>query len=397
MTFARAAAEPLDLAQALIRCPSVTPHDGGALEALETILDGFGFECHRLIFTHADTPDVANLYARWGRAGPNFCFAGHTDVVPVGARSQWTMDPFGGDVAAGKLYGRGATDMKGAIACFVAAATQFLGNHGKELHGSVSLLITGDEEGPAINGTAKVLRWMAERGEKIDACLVGEPTSAKRLGDTVKIGRRGSLTAHLTVYGVQGHTAYPHLADNPIPKLIRILDSLVSSPLDSGTDHFQPSTVAITTVDVGNSASNIIPAIAKATLNIRFNDRHTGQSLTKWVREKCDRVCADLGGHYDLTADVSGEAFLSPPGALADILADAIMDKVGMTPEFNTAGGTSDARFIHHYCPVVEFGLPGLTMHKVDESVDVADLELLAAIYIDVLERFFRTNTAHPR
>lgn len=397
MTFARAAAEPVDLAQALIRCPSVTPNDGGALDILETILEGFGFECHRLIFTQAEMADVANLYARWGRGAPNFCFAGHTDVVPVGARNQWTVEPFGGDVVNGKLYGRGAADMKGAIACFVSAATQFLANHGKELHGSVSLLITGDEEGPAVNGTAKVLRWMAERGEKIDACLVGEPTSAKRLGDTVKVGRRGSLTARVTVYGVQGHTAYPHLADNPIPKLIRILDTLVSAPLDSGTDHFQPSTVAITTVDVGNSASNVIPAVATASLNIRFNDRHTGQSLTKWLRETCDRICADLGGRYDISVDVSGEAFLSPPGYLADIVADAIAGKAGMKPEFNTAGGTSDARFIHQYCPVVEFGLPGLTMHKVDESVDVADLQGLSAIYTDILERFFRTGAARPR
>lgn len=397
MTFARAAAEPVDLAQALIRCPSVTPNDGGALEVLETILEGFGFECHRLIFTQADTADVANLYARWGRSAPNFCFAGHTDVVPVGARNQWTVEPFGGDVVNGKLYGRGAADMKGAIACFVAAATQFLANHGKELHGSISLLITGDEEGPAVNGTAKVLRWMTERGERIDACMVGEPTSAKRLGDTVKIGRRGSLTAHLTVYGVQGHTAYPHLADNPIPKLIRILDALVSAPLDSGTDHFQPSTVAITTVDVGNSTSNVIPAVATASVNIRFNDRHTGQSLTQWLRGKCDLICADLGGRYDLAVDVSGEAFISPPGPLADILADAIAGKAGMKPEFNTTGGTSDARFIHRFCPVVEFGLPGLTMHKVDESVDVADLQGLTAIYTDVLERFFRTGPARPR
>lgn len=397
MTFARAAAEPVDLAQALIRCPSVTPNDGGALDVLETILEGFGFDCNRLIFTEADTADVANLYARWGRGAPNFCFAGHTDVVPVGARNQWTVEPFGGDVVNGKLYGRGATDMKGAIACFVSAATQFLANHGKDLRGSVSLLITGDEEGPAVNGTAKVLRWMLERGEKIDACLVGEPTSAKRLGDTVKVGRRGSLTAHMKVYGIQGHTAYPHLADNPIPKLIRILDALMSAPLDSGTDHFQPSTVAITTIDVGNSASNVIPAVAAASLNIRFNDRHTGQSLTKWLRDTCDRICADLGGRYDLSVEVSGEAFLSPPGPLADIVADAIAGKAGMKPEFNTAGGTSDARFIHHYCPVVEFGLPGLTMHKVDESVDVADLQSLTAIYTDVLERFFRTGAARPR
>ena len=389
MTFARAAAEPLDLAQSLIRCPSVTPEDAGALEVLQTVLNGFGFECHRLVFSQNDTPDVANLYARWGRGSPNFCFAGHTDVVPVGNRAAWSVDPFGGEVIDGKLYGRGAVDMKGAIACFAAAATRFLAAFGKELKGSISLLITGDEEGPAVNGTAKVLRWMAERGETIDACLVGEPTSAKTLGDTVKIGRRGSLTAYLKVHGVQGHTAYPHLADNPIPKLIRMLDVLVSTPLDSGTEHFQPSTLAVTTIDVRNPAPNVVPAAGRATINIRFNDLHSGKSLTERLRRTFDKVRDEMGGDYELSVEVSGEAFVCPPGPVADLVASAIEERLGTRPELNTAGGTSDARFIHHICPVAEFGLPGPTMHKVDECVSLADLDTLTAIYGDVLERYF--------
>jgi succinyl-diaminopimelate desuccinylase len=390
VTFARAAAEPLELAQALIRCQSVTPHDAGALEVLEVVLEGFGFDCHRLIFSQSDTPDVANLYARWGRAQPNFCFAGHTDVVPAGGRRAWSVDPFGGEVSAGKLYGRGAADMKGAIACFVAASTRFLAAHGKDLQGSISLLITGDEEGPAVNGTVKVLRWMAEQGEKIDVCLVGEPTSAKRLGDTVKIGRRGSLTAYLTVHGVQGHTAYPHLADNPIPKLMRMLDAITAEPLDSGTPHFQPSALAITTVDVDNPAANVIPAAARATLNIRFNDLLTGESLTRRLEACCNKVRDEMGGDYSLSVEVSGEAFLCKPGPFTDLIAAAIEARLGIKPEFNTAGGTSDARFIHRVCPVAEFGLPGLTMHKADEYVELADLDALTAVYGDTLERYFR-------
>jgi succinyl-diaminopimelate desuccinylase len=390
--------EPLALARTLIRCPSVTPQDAGALDVLEEALESAGFECHRLIFSDRNTPDIANLYARQGRGEPNFCFAGHTDVVPAGNRESWTVDPFGGDVIDGKLYGRGAADMKGAIACFTAAAARFFAGRGEDFPGSVSLLITGDEEGPGINGTAKVLRWLAERNERIDACLVGEPTGAKRLGDTVKIGRRGSLTAHIAVHGVQGHTAYPHLADNPIPKLLRMLSAVAAAPLDSGTEHFQPSTLAITTVDVGNPASNVIPARATASLNIRFNDRHTGESLTKRLRESFDKVIDEAGGQYDLTVELSGEAFLSPPGPLAELIAAAIESRLGIRPEFNTAGGTSDARFIHRVCPVAEFGLLGTTMHKVDECVAAADLETLTAIYVDILGRFFQgTESARRR
>jgi succinyl-diaminopimelate desuccinylase len=383
------ASGPLDLARALIRCPSVTPQDAGALDVLESALEELGFECHRLTFSHAGMPDVANLYARIGNAAPNFCFAGHTDVVPVGHRESWTVDPFGGEVADGQLFGRGATDMKGAIACFVAAAAKILTAQGKNLPGSISLLITGDEEGPAVNGTVRVLQWMADRGERIDACLVGEPTSGKRLGDSVKIGRRGSMTGHLTVRGIQGHTAYPHLADNPIPKLLRMLNAITDAPLDSGTAHFEASTLALTTVDVGNPASNVIPALARASFNIRFNDLHTGESLTRQLREKFDRVQSEMGGSYDFTVEVSGEAFLSAPGSLADLIGQAIQTKLGISPDFNTAGGTSDARFINRYCPVAEFGLPGQTMHKVDECAAVADLEALTAVYGEILERYF--------
>ncbi len=342
-----------------------------------------------MTFSHAGMPDVANLYARIGNAAPNFCFAGHTDVVPVGHRESWTVDPFGGEVADGQLFGRGATDMKGAIACFVAAAAKILTAQGKNLPGSISLLITGDEEGPAVNGTVRVLQWMADRGERIDACLVGEPTSGKRLGDSVKIGRRGSMTGHLTVRGIQGHTAYPHLADNPIPKLLRMLNAITDAPLDSGTAHFEASTLALTTVDVGNPASNVIPALARASFNIRFNDLHTGESLTRQLREKFDRVQSEMGGSYDFTVEVSGEAFLSAPGSLADLIGQAIQTKLGIRPDFNTAGGTSDARFINRYCPVAEFGLPGQTMHKVDECAAVADLEALTAVYGEILERYF--------
>ncbi len=390
------ALRPLDLARALIRCPSVTPQEGGALDVLETALEDLGFKCHRLTFSQAGTPDVANLYARIGTAAPNFCFAGHTDVVPVGHRESWTVDPFGGETIDGKLYGRGAADMKGAIACFIAAAAKMLAAFGTNLPGSMSLLITGDEEGPAINGTAKVLRWMAERGERVDACVVGEPTSGRRLGDSAKIGRRGSMTGHLIVRGVQGHTAYPHLADNPIPKLLRMLGALLEEPLDSGTPHFEPSNLAITTVDVGNPASNVIPAAATASFNIRFNDLHSGDSLTKLLRDTFERIAEETHAEYDLSVEVSGEPFLGAPGPFADLIGEAIQSQLGVKPEFNTAGGTSDARFIHLYCPVVEFGLPGATMHKVDECVALADLEALTAVYVEILTRFFRTEAGVP-
>jgi succinyl-diaminopimelate desuccinylase len=378
--------QPLGLAQALIRCPSVTPADAGALDILQQALEALGFRCTRLPFAEPGTPDVDNLYARLGEAAPNFCFAGHTDVVPVGDRARWTVDPFGAAVTAGVLYGRGAADMKGAIAAFVAAVARYKAARAGGIRGSVSLLITGDEEGPSINGTRKVLRALAACGERLDACLVGEPTNPTRLGEMIKIGRRGSLSGWLRVTGAQGHTAYPKLADNPIPRLVRMLSVLTETALDDGTEHFQPSNIQITSVDVGNPATNVIPAEARAAFNIRFNDRHTGGSLEGWLRREFDAV----GGAYELKVQVSGEAFLTPPGPLSALIATAAEAVTGLKPELSTTGGTSDARFIKDYCPVAEFGLIGQTMHKIDERASLADLEGLTRIYEGVLEGFFR-------
>jgi succinyl-diaminopimelate desuccinylase len=379
------AVDPAALAAALIRCPSVTPQDAGAIDVLARALEPMGFACTKLEFTEPGTEPVLNLYARLGRSGRNFCFAGHTDVVPVGRRESWTVDPFGAEVIDGALYGRGAADMKGSIAAFVAAAARFLGARGGALDGSISLLITGDEEGVSTNGTRKVLDWLREQGERLDACVVGEPTSAKTLGDMVKIGRRGSLTATVTVKGVQGHTAYPHLADNPVHHMVKMLHSLTAEPLDNGTEHFQPSTLQITTTDVGNPASNVIPGEARAVFNIRFNDRWSSKTLQEWIESKL----AAAGGNRELKIHVSGESFLTPPGAVSDILSRAIRQVTGRTPELSTTGGTSDARFIHRHCPVAEFGLVGLTMHKVDERVPVADLAALTDIYRAVLDLYF--------
>lgn len=376
--------DPIALTQDLIRCPSVTPADAGALGVLQRELEGMGFICHRLVFEEAGTDPVDNLYARLGKGSPNFCFAGHTDVVPVGDATSWTIDPFGAEIINGKLYGRGTSDMKGAIAAFTAAVKSFLDRNGAP-DGSISLLITGDEEGPSINGTRKVLDWMQTTGEVIDACLVGEPTNPRAMGEMMKIGRRGSVTATLTAYGAQGHVAYPHLADNPLPRLTRALSMLADSPLDEGTAHFQPSTLAITTIDVGNPASNVIPAKGTARFNIRFNDLHTPRSLEAHIRD----VLEEVGGAWDLKVAVSGEAFLTPPGALVATVARAVEAVTGRVPELSTSGGTSDARFIKNFCPVVEFGLVGQTMHKVDEHVDVDDIRLLTAIYDRVLADFF--------
>lgn len=378
------APDPIALARDLIRCPSVTPADAGALDLVQSVLEGLGFTCHRLPFQEPGTERVDNLYARLGDKGPNFCFAGHTDVVPAGDAAAWTVDPFGGEIIDGQLYGRGAADMKGGVAAFIAAVGSFLDRNGLP-PGSISLLITGDEEGPAVNGTRKVLDWMAARGERIDACLVGEPTNPSTLGDMIKVGRRGSLTATLTALGAQGHTAYPHLADNPLPRLAEALHLLASSPLDMGTPHFQPSTLALTSIDVGNPASNVIPARGTARFNIRFNDLHTPESLEAHIRD----VLEEVGGAWELTVQTSGVAFLTPPGALSDIVAAAVEAHTGRTPELSTSGGTSDARFIKDHCPVVEFGLVGASMHKVDERVAVADLLDLTAIYRTVLERWF--------
>ena len=377
--------DPVALARALIRCPSVTPEDAGAQAVLREAVEPLGFACHRLTFSEPGTADVENLYARVGRGAPNFCFAGHTDVVPVGDAAAWTHDPFGAELVDGVLHGRGAADMKSAIACFVAAAARFLGSRGEGFKGSISLLVTGDEEGPAINGTRKVLEWMAANGERIDACLVGEPTNPARLGEMIKIGRRGSITGRLTVHGAQGHIAYPSLADNPIPRLVRTLAALDEKPLDDGSEHFEPSNLEVTTVDVGNPAENVIPARASATFNVRFNDRHTGDDVAGWLRSCCEQHA----GAHDLDLSLSGEAFFTPPGPLSELVSGAVERVLGARPVLGTGGGTSDARFIKDHCPVVEFGLVGQTMHKVDERVAVADLSALADIYAAVLDAYF--------
>jgi len=363
--------DPLPLAQTLIRCPSVTPADGGAQDVLAAALEALGFQVWHLPF--GTTP---NLFARRGEGGTHFCFAGHTDVVPPGPA--WDSDPFGGEVRGGVLYGRGACDMKGAVAAFVAAVTDHKGL------GSISLLITGDEEGPATDGTVRVLEWMAEHGHIPDLCLLGEPTNPARLGEVIKIGRRGSLNAGIAVHGTQGHAAYPHRADNPVHRLLRALSALIATPLDVGSEWFEPSSLQVTSVDVGNPVTNVIPGSATARLNIRFNDRHTGAALEAWLR-------ATLMKHaerFDLDVAVSGEAFLTAPGPLVDRLAAAVAGATGITPRLDTGGGTSDARFIARYCPVAEFGLVGATMHQADERVPVEELRHLARIYGAVLTAF---------
>ena len=368
--------DPLPLAQALIRCASVTPVDGGAQDALAEMLGKLGFTLHRLRFG-----DIENLFARLGTEGPHLCFAGHTDVVPAGT-GHWRSNPFGGEVRDGVLYGRGACDMKGAIAAFVAGAAQYLAQ-GK-LTGSISFLITGDEEGPATDGTVKVLEWMQANGQIPDFCLVGEPTCPLTLGDTVKIGRRGSVNMKIVVHGTQGHVAYPHRADNPVHRLLLALNALTAAPVDAGTDWFEPSTLQVTSFDVGNAATNVIPASARAALNIRFNDRHTGTSLVAWARATVGRYAET----YELEASISGESFLTKPGPLVDTLRGAIKRATGVEPALDTGGGTSDARFISQYCPVAEFGLVGSTMHQTDEAVPVMELRQLAGIYRDVISAF---------
>lgn len=374
--------DPLPLAQALIRRPSITPADAGALDVLEDVLNEMGFVCRRLPFSEPGTATVDNLYARFGTAAPNFCFAGHTDVVPPG--QGWTVDPFGAEIVGDRLFGRGASDMKGAIACFVAAVARLI-DGGTPPNGSISLLITGDEEGPSINGTVKLLDWLGENGERLDACVVGEPTNPMSLGETMKIGRRGSLYGKLTVHGVQGHTAYPDQADNPIPRLMRMLSALTDEPIDHGTAHFQPSTLVLSSVDVNNPTRNVTPAHATASFNIRFNDLHTPKAMEALVRERLDRV----GGYYTLEIDVLGDAFLTAPGPLSEVLLQAVRDVTGREPQLSTSGGTSDARFIKNVCPVVEFGLANRTMHKADENVAVADLEALTDIYRRTLVGYF--------
>ncbi|PPQ34359.1 succinyl-diaminopimelate desuccinylase [Rhodopila globiformis] len=368
--------DPLPLAQALIRCASVTPADAGAQDALAGMLERLGFTIHRLRFG-----EIENLFARMGTDGPHVCFAGHTDVVPVGA-ANWHSDPFGGEVRDGVLYGRGACDMKGAIAAFVAAVAQH-GTQGQP-RGSISFLITGDEEGPAVDGTVKVLEWMQAHSQVPDFCLVGEPTCPVRLGDMVKIGRRGSVNMTVTVHGTQGHVAYPHRADNPVHRLVSALAALTAAPVDAGTDWFEPSTLQVTSIDVGNAATNVIPAAARAALNIRFNDAHSGASLTAWVRATLARYAE----RFDLDVSISGESFVTKPGPQVEILRRAIQGATGIDPKLDTGGGTSDARFIANYCPVAEFGLVGATMHQADERVPVAELRDLARIYRDIIAAF---------
>ena len=381
--------DPVAFAAELIRCPSVTPEEGGALDLLQARLEALGFTCTRLPFSEEGTPDVDNLYARIGTEGPNFCFAGHTDVVPVGDEAAWSADPFGGEIKDGVLFGRGATDMKSAIAAFAAAAQRVLKEGAAK--GSISFLITGDEEGPAVNGTQKMLDWCAAHGEVIDDCLVGEPTNPRALGDMIKIGRRGSVNGWLTAYGAQGHVAYPHLADNPIPRMAAMLSALAALKLDEGTEHFQPSNLEITTVDVGNSATNVIPAEVRAHFNIRFNDLQTAEGLEVLVRGVLDKVCDEMGGSYDLVFKKSGDAFLTAPGRLSGIVAGAVEKVTGRTPELSTSGGTSDARFIKNHARVIEFGLVSQSMHKVDEHIAVKDIEQLTDIYEAVLRSYFGT------
>jgi succinyl-diaminopimelate desuccinylase len=378
--MSKTALDPTELAAALIRCPSVTPQDEGALDLVAAALAKLGFDCHRLVFG-----DIHNLYARRGNGRPNLCFAGHTDVVPTGVSEAWSFDPFSASLHDGALCGRGAVDMKGAIAAFITAVERFLSERGRNSTGSISLLITGDEEGDAVNGTRKVLDWLEQRGETIDACLVGEPTSAESLGDMIKIGRRGSMTGRLIVHGVQGHTAYPHLADNAAHRLVAMLHLLTTAELDQGSEHFQPSTLQVSTIDIDNPATNVIPATARAVFNIRFNDCWASKKLEHWLRQRLDVV----GGQYALNISVSGESFLAAPGLLTDCLAEAIRRVTGRTPELSTTGGTSDARFIRAYCPVAEFGLVGLTMHQVDERVELSDLTALTEIYRTFLGLFF--------
>jgi succinyl-diaminopimelate desuccinylase len=377
--------DPLALARDLIRRPSVTPADAGALDVLQAALEGLGFRCWRLPFEQAGTPTIDNLYARFGDRGSNFCFAGHTDVVPVGDEAAWTVDPFAAVVDQGWLIGRGAADMKAAIACFAAAADQFLQARGDGFDGSISFLITGDEEGPAGNGTVKALQWMAANKQRIDACLVGEPTATKQVGDMAKIGRRGSVTGRLTVLGAQGHIAYPHLADNPVRRLVPSLDALQRRKLDDGTADFQPSNLEVTTIDIGNRATNVIPAKAQATFNIRYNNLHTGGQLESWMRQ----VCAEHAGAHEITFEHGAEPFLTQRGALSRAIVAAVEAETGIAPDLSTTGGTSDARFIKNYCPVVELGMIGQTMHKVDEKVRVDDIAVLTGIYRRVLERWF--------
>lgn len=376
--------DPVALTADLIRCNSVTPAEGGALVRLESLLSEAGFAC-----TRVDRGGICNLYARWGARGANksFGFNGHTDVVPVGDVAAWTQDPFGAAIVDGWMYGRGATDMKSGVAAFAAAAVDFVRDTPPD--GAVVLAITGDEEDVAEDGTVALLDWMAANGERMTHCLVGEPTCPNVMGEMMKIGRRGSMTCYFTAEGVQGHSAYPHRAKNPMSALVKLMARLEQAPLDAGTAHFDASTLAITTIDCGNLATNVIPAKGRATVNIRFNDAHSGASLTEWLRDHAAAVQAETGVLIEMRVKISGESFLTPPGAFSDLVARAVQAETGVVPSYSTSGGTSDARFVKDHCPVVEFGLVGKTMHQVDERVEVAQIHALKAIYTRVLRDYF--------
>ena len=376
--------DPVELTAKLVRCPSVTPADAGALDILHDLLDEAGFEC-----AWADRGGIRNLFARWGKKGNirSFGFNGHTDVVPIGNEEDWSMAPFGAEIKDGIMYGRGTTDMKSGVAAFTAAAVDFV--HDTPPDGSIVLAITGDEEAEGIDGTLALLDYMKQSGERMDVCLVGEPTCLNRMGEMIKIGRRGSLNAHFRVIGKQGHAAYPHRANNPLPAMMRLMDRLASHSLDEGTDHFDPSTLAVVTVDTGNPATNVIPATCHATVNIRFNDTHSGASLTKWLDEQVAQVRDAYGVNIELKVKISGESFITPPGALSELVSNAVAFETGITPALSTSGGTSDARFVKNHCPVVEFGLVGQSMHAVDENVDIAQIHQLKSIYTRILKDYF--------
>lgn len=383
--------DALSIAQDLLRCPSVTPTDAGALGVLEARLKDAGFEVHRVTFSEEGTADIDNLYARIGSGAPHISFAGHTDVVPVGDEAAWTHGAFSGDVKDGYLYGRGAVDMKGGIACSVAATLDYLAAHGGKppKDGSISFLITGDEEAIAVNGTVKLMQWAAARGEKFDHCVLGEPSNVEEMGDCIKVGRRGSQSGTLIVDGIQGHVAYPHRAANPVPDIAALIVALNGEPLDQGSAHFQASDLEFTSVDVGNAASNVIPAQARAKFNIRYNDHHTQESLRALIEARVAKACGNRIRARIEWEPSNADVFITKPGAFTDLVVAAIEEVTGRKPDLNTGGGTSDARFITHYCPVIEFGLVGQTMHQVDERTPVADLEKLTNIYRGVLDRYF--------
>ncbi|MDO8884441.1 succinyl-diaminopimelate desuccinylase [Pseudotabrizicola sp.] len=376
--------DPVALTADLVRCPSVTPVEGGALVLLQALLSDAGFDC-----TRVDRGGVANLFARWGTRGANrsFGFNGHTDVVPVGDAAAWTHDPFGAEIVDGWMYGRGTTDMKSGVAAFVAAAIDFVRDTPPD--GAVILTITGDEEGASVDGTVALLDWMATQGERMTHCLVGEPTCPNDMGEMMKIGRRGSMTAFVTATGVQGHSAYPHRAKNPMSALVKLLAKLEEKPLDAGSAHFDASTLAITTIDCGNPANNVIPARGTATVNIRFNDLHSGDSLSRWVQDCAQTVQHESGVQFDVRLSISGESFLTPPGDFSAMVARAVQAETGRVPVTSTSGGTSDARFVKNHCPVVEFGLVGKTMHQVDERVQVDQIGQLKTIYSRILQDYF--------